>query len=130
MSLKTVKLSHTCAGLTNMLTYNIEWQIVYFTHKIQKAIMSWTPELVAHYLHITRLMQLYGPNLGMPHTRAMGKGLFEIRIKSLRGIARVFYCTNANKQIIILHGYIKKTQKTPAKELMIAYRRLKEYQNA
>ena len=36
---------------------------------------------------------MYGPDLGMPHTRAMGGGLFELRLKAKEGIARVFYCT-------------------------------------
>jgi phage-related protein len=75
-------------------------------------------------------MQQYGPDLGMPHTRPMGRGLFEIRIKSSHGIARVFYHTETNKQIVILHQHIKKTQKTPNKELQIAYRRMKEYRDA
>lgn len=62
----------------------------------------------------------------MPHTRAMSDGLFELRVKGKEGIARVFYCTLAGKRIIILHGFVKKTQKTPQKELKIAQRRLKE----
>ena len=38
-------------------------------------------------------MEVYGPDLGMPHTRAMGDGLFELRLKAAEGIARVFFCT-------------------------------------
>ncbi len=75
-------------------------------------------------------MRQYGSDLGMPRTRAMGKGLFELRLKAAEGIGRVFYCTKVNKQIIILHHFTKKTDKTPSKELEIAYRRLKEVQNA
>jgi len=75
-------------------------------------------------------MELYGPDLGMPHTRAMGEGLFELRLKSAEGIARVFYCTIMGKRIVMLHQFIKKTDKTPPKELAIARRRLKEINNA
>jgi len=75
-------------------------------------------------------MELYGPDLGMPHTRAMGEGLFELRLKSAEGIARVFYCTIMGKRIVMLHQFIKKTDKTPPKELAIARRRLKEIKNA
>ena len=71
-------------------------------------------------------MEAFGPDLGMPHTRSMGEGLFELRIKAAEGIARVFYCTVVNHRIVLLHQFVKKTDKTPAKELEIARRRLKE----
>ena len=71
-------------------------------------------------------MELFGPDLGMPHTRAMGGGLFELRIKAAEGIARVFYCTVVDRRIVILHQFVKKSEKTPPKELEIARRRMKE----
>ena len=71
-------------------------------------------------------MEACGPNLGMPHTRAMGDGLLEIRAKGSEGIGRVFYCTIVGNRIMMLHCFLKKTEKTPAKELNIARKRLKE----
>ena len=71
-------------------------------------------------------MELFGPDLGMPHTRAMGGGLFELRIKAAEGIARVFYCTVVDRRIVVLHQFVKKSDKTPPKELEIARRRMKE----
>jgi phage-related protein len=71
-------------------------------------------------------MRIYGANLGMPHTRAMNNGLFELRMKSKEGIGRVFYCTLIGKRIVMLHSFIKKSQKTPSKELKIAISRMKE----
>ena len=68
----------------------------------------------------------FGGNLGMPHTRAMSGGLFELRIKGQEGIGRVFYCTLVGQRIVMLHGFIKKSQKTPPKELRIAKRRMAE----
>lgn len=63
-----------------------------------------------------RMIQV-GPDLGMPHTKAMGDGLFELRVKAEEGIARVFYCTVVNHEIVMLHAFIKKAQTTPKKEL-------------
>ena len=74
-------------------------------------------------------MELYGPDLGMPHTRAMGDGLFELRLKAAEGIARVFYCTVVDRRIVVLHQFVKKTNKTPKKELATAHARLKEIRN-
>lgn len=72
------------------------------------------------------LMQDSGANLGMPLTKAMGNGLFEIRAKAQSGIARGFFCTLRGNKIIILHAFVKKTQKTPKKELELAIKRMKE----
>ncbi len=80
----------------------------------------------ARFVALTDRMMQVGPDLGMPHTRAMGNGLFEIRIKAEEGIARVFYCTFMNHEIVILHAFIKKMQATPKKEWDIAIKRLKE----
>ena len=74
-------------------------------------------------------MLQYGPNLGMPYTRALGEELFEIRARGKEGIARIFYCTAVRGRITILHGFVKKTDKTPRRELATARRRLREVQN-
>lgn len=68
----------------------------------------------------------HGANLGLPYTKALGGGLFEIRAKGHEGIGRAFFCTLLGQRIIILHGFIKKTDKTPKHELDIAKQRLKE----
>ena len=62
----------------------------------------------------------------MPHTRAMGGGLFEVRAKGREGIGRAFYCTIVGQRIVILHAIVKKTEKTPAHDLETARARLKE----
>ena len=80
----------------------------------------------ARYVHLTERMVTYGANLGMPHTKAMKDGLFEMRMKSKEGIGRVFYCTLVNKRIVMLHSFLKKTKKTPLKELKIAISRMNE----
>jgi phage-related protein len=72
----------------------------------------------------------YGPDLGMPHTRAMGSGLFELRLKSREGIGRVFYCTVVDSRSIMLHQFVKKTEKTPPRELAVARKRMKEWKVA
>ena len=68
----------------------------------------------------------FGPNLRMPHSRAMGGGLFELRPRGREGIGRVFYCFVVGKRVVILHAFIKKTEETPKQDLRIARRRMKE----
>ena len=72
-------------------------------------------------------MMEHGPNLGLPHTEALGGGLFELRLKGAGGIARIMFCLVINRQIVVLHAFIKKTQKTPARDLKIARLRMKEF---
>ena len=72
-------------------------------------------------------MMEHGPNLGLPHTEALGGGLFELRLKGAEGIARIIFCLVISRQIVVLHAFIKKTQKTPARDLKIARLRTKEF---
>ena len=105
---------------------NAPWTIDYYDTKLERLLLRLPEGLLARYLHLTDLMIAFGANLGMPHTRAMGNGLYELRLKSREGIARVFYCTVVERRIIMLHGYTKKSQKTPQRELQIARRRMRE----
>jgi len=74
-------------------------------------------------------MAACGQNLGMPYTKAMGEGLFEIRARGSEGIGRAFFCCMKGKRIVILHGFVKKTQATPIKELRLAKQRIKDVLN-
>jgi phage-related protein len=68
----------------------------------------------------------YGFPIGMPLVRPMGSGLYEVRSDlNSKKISRVFFCIE-NEKIILLHGFIKKSQQTPDNELEIARKRYKE----
>ena len=84
---------------------------------------------LARFLRYAERMELLGPDLGMPHTRAMGDGLFELRLKAAEGIARVFYCTVVDRRIVFLHQFVKKSNKTPSRELKIARARMREMED-
>lgn len=65
----------------------------------------------------------FGWPIGMPTCRLMGDGLFEVRTNLPQNkIARVLFCFYAGK-IILLHGFIKKSQKTPKQQLNLAWER-------
>lgn len=102
------------------------WTIGYYSERVQKEIYNLPTSIGVRYVRLTDMLIEFGPNLGMPHTRAMGDGLFELRISGKEGIARIFYCTVIERQIIMLHSFVKKTEKTPKRELEIARRRQKE----
>jgi phage-related protein len=108
----------------------MNWTITYYDDSVQEEILAMTAGFLGRYLRYSDRMEVYGPDLGMPHTRAMGDGLFELRLKAAEGIARVLYCTMVGRKIVVLHQFIKKTDKTPPRELETARRRMKEFKNA
>jgi phage-related protein len=104
----------------------VTYSILYYNEQVQEDIMNLPDTLQARYIGLTSRMIEHGPNLGLPHTDSFGSGLFELRLKGVEGIARVFFCMMVEKKIVMLHSFIKKTQKTPDKELKIAKSRMKE----
>lgn len=106
------------------------WTISYYNDSVQEKILAMPSGFLGRYLRYSDRMEIYGPDLGMPHTRAMGDGLFELRLKAAEGIARVFYCTVVGRKIVMLHQFTKKSDKTPPRELETAQQRMKEYKNA
>ncbi|TAH45019.1 MAG: type II toxin-antitoxin system RelE/ParE family toxin [Rhodocyclaceae bacterium] len=104
----------------------MDFEIDYFNEEVQNEILALPDTLAARYIVLTRRMEALGPNLGDPHTKAFGHGLFELRLKGAEGIARVFYCTLVGKRIFMLHCFIKKSQRTPRADLNLAIARMKE----
>lgn len=103
--------------------------VEYFHERILAEIESWPSDVVVDYARLVELLTEYGPLSRLPHSRAMGDGLFELRPRGRSGIGRAFYCFIAGKRIVIVHAFIKKSQQTPERELKIAQRRAKEVRN-
>lgn len=108
----------------------MNWTVAYYNDRVKRDVFTMHAGILADYLRLLDLMQEFGTDLRMPHSRPMGGGLFELRPKGREGIGRVFYCTAVGQNIVVLHSFIKKTQETPRNELRIAQARLKEVKNA
>jgi phage-related protein len=63
--------------------------------------------------------------IGMPVCRPIGDGLYEVRSNIVNGVARVLFCAHGGK-MVLLHGFVKKSQKTPDGDLALARKRKKE----
>jgi|SRR5690606_17779143 len=108
----------------------MKWKVSFYDEKVMKNLFKWPAGIKAKFTHIVELLEQHWPqDVGMPFVKAMEDGLFEIRAKSKEGIGRALFCMVIGKEVVILHGFIKKTQKTPAKELEIAKKRLREVQD-
>ena len=104
----------------------MNYQILFFALSVQALIEKWPVGIYAGFVRIAEQMVVSGPNLGIPYTKVMGDGLFEIRARGAEGIGRAFFCCIKGKRIVILHGFVKKTQATPVKELRLAKQRMKK----
>jgi phage-related protein len=89
-------------------------------------IESRPSDILADYARLAELLMDYGPNLWLPHSRAFGGGLFELRPGGKSGIGRAFYRFLAGQRVVVLHAFIKKSQQTPERELKLARKRMKE----
>ena len=98
----------------------------YFHERVLHEVESWPVDVLADYARLVELLAEHGPSLRLPHSRAFGDGLLELRPKGRSGIGRAFYCFLVGQRVIVLHAFIKKTQQTPDHELKLARRRLKE----
>lgn len=102
------------------------YEVEYFHPRVLAEIEAWPVDVLADYAHLVELLAEYGPNLRLPHSRAMGDGLFELRPRGRSGIGRAFYCFLVGKRVVVVHAFVKKTQQTPDKELKLARKRMKE----
>jgi phage-related protein len=107
----------------------MNYSIEFFSPSVKAEILNWPDGILASFVRITEKIVSFGPHLGSPYTSSLGDGLFEIRAKGAVGIGRAFFCTLTGHRVVILHGFIKKSQKTPKKELALARKRLKEVQS-
>ncbi|OGG67264.1 hypothetical protein A3I99_03350 [Candidatus Kaiserbacteria bacterium RIFCSPLOWO2_02_FULL_45_11b] len=82
---------------------------------VETFLESLNEKEIAKVIRTIELLEEFGSDLGMPHSKHMSGGLLELRIRGTREI-RIFYCFH-NKQAVLLHACVKKTQKTLDKEL-------------
>ena len=104
----------------------MNYTLEFYSESVQGEIFGWPDGIQASFTRIAEQMTEYGANLGMPYTRPFGDGLFEIRAKGQEGIGRALFCTVVGRRVVILHGFIKKTEQTPQRALDTACRRMKE----
>jgi phage-related protein len=107
----------------------MNYTIEYFHTRVKAEIENWPADLLADFARVVELLMEFGPKIGMPHSRPLGNGLFELRPRGRGGIGRAFYCFAIGRRIVILHAFIKKTQETPEQAFRIARKRMKEVQN-
>lgn len=90
---------------------------------LEKFIKSLQKPTIAKVLRTIDLLEKFSQKLRPPHTKKISTRLFELRVAGKQEV-RIFYSFHKS-QIFLLHGFIKKSQKTPKKEVKIAFQKLK-----
>jgi len=98
--------------------------INFFCPEINKFILTLEKPTYSKVLRNLKLLEVYGNLLTMPYSKPISRNLFELRTRGQQEI-RLFYCFYQN-EIMILHGFIKKSRKTPSKEINLALQRISD----
>lgn len=96
---------------------------------IEEFLSSLEIKMKAKVLKTISLLENNGNELREPYTKLLEDGIFELRIKQSNDIARVLYFFKSGKKIILTNGFIKKTQKTPKREIEKAKKYKADYEN-
>ena len=112
----------------------MDWQVEYYKKEngdipVLDFLLSLDAKMRAKAFREIELLEKHGPNLREPYVKPIkGNGHFELRIKFASDISRIFYFTYHQKTFVLLHGFTKKTQKTPQREIERALRYKEDYE--
>jgi phage-related protein len=112
----------------------MSWTIEFYKTKtgrtpVKEFLDSLNPRQAANIIEAMEMLKTFGLQLRDPYVKFVGDKLYELRIKDPDGIYRIFYFAATGKKFVMVHGYVKKSQKIPTKELAKAKKRMKEYLN-
>ena len=109
------------------------WAVITLNEAVDEQLSALSPDLRAKFLRIAELLEQFGPqNVHEPHVKHIegcAFPLWEMRLSGKTQIARALYVTQVRDKIIVLHVFVKKTQKTPARALAMALQRYKTLQS-
>ena len=103
------------------------WTIQSLNAAVEAEIAALPADMQARYLRLADLIEAHGlESMGASHVKHLEGRLWELRITGRDGIACAIYVTASGQRVVVLHVFIKKTQKTPTRGLDTARRRLRE----
>lgn len=116
----------------------MEWEVEFYQKQngeipVLDFLLSLNEKMRAKAYSELELLQIHGPKLREPYAKAIKgesyRGLFELRVKFASDVSRIFYFSVQNHRFVLLHGFIKKTDKMPSRELDRAKRYMNDYES-
>jgi phage-related protein len=105
----------------------MNWQVSTLNADVDDELAALDADLRAKFVRISELIEMFGPHqVHEPHVKpihGVGFALWEMRMSGRAGIARALYVTQVKSRVVVLHAFVKKTDKTPPKALQMAKKR-------
>jgi len=103
------------------------WTVETLNETVDDELEALPDDMRARLYHISQLIEELGlPQVGKPYVLHLEGKLWEIRMKGRDGISRALYVTTNHQRVVIVRVFVKKTQKTPRKEIVLALKRAEE----
>lgn len=103
------------------------WIVEILSKPVENELLSLPKDLQARFLRVAELLETFGPHgVGLPHVKPLGEKLWEMRLAGNEGIGRAIYTAASGRRLVVLHAFVKKTQKTPRRAIEKALKRSKE----
>ncbi len=116
-------------------TYNMfmKWKVVFYHREdgfcpVSAFIESLDVKMRAKVYRNIKILKQFGPNLKEPLSKYLSNGLFELRTTYSSNTTRIMYYFQFSNLIVLTNGFVKKTQKTPKKEIDLALKYKKDYE--
>ncbi len=105
----------------------MNWTVETLNQTVDGELEALPADMRARFVWISRLIEEHGlQNVREPYVKPLEASLWEIRLKGKDGISRALYVTAKPRRVVIVRVFIKKTQKTPRREIKLALKRTKE----
>lgn len=106
------------------------WKVEFYVSSsgnspVEEWLKEQAPKVQAKFAHIFDLLQEQGTAVGEPYIKPLTGKLYEVRVEQDKNIYRTIYFAYTGRRFIMLHGFQKKTQKTPKQVLDLAEERMK-----
>ncbi|MGH9258035.1 MAG: type II toxin-antitoxin system RelE/ParE family toxin [Vicinamibacterales bacterium] len=103
------------------------WTVETLNETVDAELADLPADMRARLTRIAELIEAVGlPSVREPHVRHIRGPIWEIRLKGKAGIARALYVTSTEQRVVIVRAFVKKTEKTPVGEIVLALQRAKE----
>lgn len=103
------------------------WRVEFLNDKVQEEIKALPLDMRARFDRIVSMIETFGlQSIHEPKIKHIEGDIWEMRMKGRDGISRALYVTRTGKRVIVVRAFIKKTQKTPRREINLALKRMKE----
>ena len=103
------------------------WTIELLNETVQAELEALPADQLARFIRVGELIQSQGlERVREPHVRHLEGPLWEIRMKGRDGISRALYVVANQRRIVVVRVFVKKTQKTPRREIVLALKRAED----